>query len=242
MFADDLNDFQIFDRKEPLANCQAELTRCRNKVHTWGRTNRVSFDASKEHMIILHPSECHGEAFKLLGCMMDINLRMHSAIDQVLSKIRPKITAILRTRGYYATPDLILQFKTHIWSLIEGNMGGYFHAAASLLEKIDDVQNRFIRDLGFSTDEAFLTFNFPPPSLRRNIGILGLLHKRVLGKCHPSFETLLPWQSDQVHAEGGQRHSKQLYGHNMESTHHQAIFNRSIFSMVDIYIIVLHSM
>ena len=200
-----------------------------------GQNNRVSFDASKEHMIILHPSECHGEAFKLLGCMMDINLRMHSAIDHVLSKIRPKITAILRTRGYYATPDLILQFKMHIWSLIEGNMGGYFHAAASLLEKIDDAQNRFIRDLGLSIDEAFLIFNFPPPSLRRNIGILGLLHKRVLGKCHPSFETLLPWQSDQIHAEWRQRHSKQLYGHNMEITHHQAIFNRSIFSMVDIY-------
>ena len=45
----------------------------------------------------------------------------------------------------------------------------------------------------------------------------------------------MPWQSDQVHAEGRQRHSKQLYGHNMEITHHQAIFNRSIFSMVDIY-------
>ena len=32
---------------------------------------------------------------------MDVNLRMHSAIDQVLSKIRPKVTAVLRTRGYF---------------------------------------------------------------------------------------------------------------------------------------------
>ena len=235
MFADDLNVFQMFDKSESLENCQAELTRCRNKVHAWGRVNRVSFDASKEHTIILHPTQSHGQAFKLLGCMMDVNLRLYSAVDQVLSKIRPKVTAILRTRGYYDIPNLILQFKIHIWSLIEGNMGGYFHAAPSLLKKIDDVQSKFIQELGLSCEEAFLCHNFPPPCLRRNIGILGLLHKRVLGKCHPSFEVLLPWQPPHVSERVIRSHSKQLYGHHMEITHHQAIFNRSIFTMVDIY-------
>ena len=76
---------------------------------------------------------------------------------------------------------------------------------------------------------------FPPPKLRRNIGVLGLLHKRVLGKCHPSFETLLPWWTTRFAAARGLGHNKQLYGHNVEVSHHQAIFNRSIFAMVDIY-------
>ena len=84
--------------------------------------------------------------------------------------------------------NLILQFKTQIWGLIEANMGGYFHAASSLLDKIDAVQNRFLHELDMNPAFAFLTYNFAPPSLRRNIGILGLLHKRILGKCHPSFE------------------------------------------------------
>ena len=66
-------------------------------------------------MIILHPSEHHGEAFKLLGCLIDPALRMESAVDEVLKKIRPKTTAILRTRGYYSVPALILQFKTFVW-------------------------------------------------------------------------------------------------------------------------------
>ena len=104
------------------------MDKCRKKVHTWGAINRVSFDPVKEHVVILHPTVGHGESFKLLGCMIDTDLRMHSCMEQLLSKIRPKMTAILRTRGYYSVPDLITQFKTHIWGLMEVNMGGYFHA------------------------------------------------------------------------------------------------------------------
>ena len=203
MFADDLNVFQEFDRLLPLANCQTQLARCRTRVHAWGRANRVSFDATDEHVVVLHPGNSFGESFKLLGCMVDVDLRMHSAVEQVLSRIRLKITAILRTRGYYSVADLILQFKTHIWALIEANMGGYFHAAPSLLAKIDQAQNRFLRELGLSSDAAFMNYAFAPSSLRRNIGILGLLHKRVLGKCHPSFERLLPWWSSKFSAPRG---------------------------------------
>ena len=234
MFADDLNVFQEFDRLAPLSDCQAQMAQCK-KRHTWPEMNRVSFDISKEHMVILHPSESHGDSFKLLGCMVDVDLRMHSAIEQVLSKIRPKVTAILRTRGYYTTAELILQFKTHIWGLIEANIGGYFHAVSSLLEKIDGVQNRFLRELGLSPAQTFLEHNFAPPSLRRHVGALGLLHKRVLGKCHASFERLFPWWSSYFSEPRGQGHTKQLYAHWVEVTHHRTMYNRSIFAMVDVY-------
>ena len=167
--------------------------------------------------------------------MVDVDLRMHSAIDQVLSKIRPKITAILRTRGYYGTSDLILQFKTHVWGLIEINIDGYFHACSTLFAKIDSAQNHFLHELGLSSVHALEEYNFAPSSLRRNVGALGLLHKRVLGQCHPTFERLFPWCSDRFSEPRGRGHSKQLYGHWEEVKTHRAIFNRSIFMMVDIY-------
>ena len=85
MFADDLNVFQEFDRQQPLAQVQNTLQTCRDRVHKWGKTNRVSFDPSKEHLVVLHPSEYHGACFKLLGCMVDTDLMMHTAIDQFLS-------------------------------------------------------------------------------------------------------------------------------------------------------------
>ena len=152
-----------------------------------------------------------------------------------MGKIRPKITAILRTRGYYSEADLVLQFKTHIWGLIEANVGAYFHAASSLLDQIDGAQNRFLRELGLSPAQAFMEYNMASPSLRRNVGALGLLHKRVLGKCHPSFERLFPWYADRFAEPRGSGHSKQLYGHWVEVSSHRSIFNRSIFMMTDIY-------
>ena len=235
MFADDLNVFQEVEQLAPLADVQGTLERCRSKVHAWGRTNRVSFDASKEHLVVLHPTRGHGESFKLLGCMMDVDLRMHSAIEQLLSKIRPKITAILRTRSFYSVPELVCQFKTHIWGLVEANNGGYFHASFSLLAKLDHAQTRFLHELGLTREQAFLEYNFVPPSLRRNIGVLGLLHKRVLGKSHPNYEKLLPWYSQRFSEPRGYGHSKQLYGHWVEISAHRALYQRSIFAMVDIY-------
>ena len=142
--------------------------------------------------------------------MIDLDLRMHTAIDQLLSKIRPKSTAILRTRGYYSNAELLSQYKTHVWCLVELHVGGYFHAATTLLDKIDQVQNSFLHKLDISVSKAFLDFNFAPTVLRRTIGILGLLHKRVLGQCHRSFDKLLPWYTQRFDTNRGFGHNKQL--------------------------------
>ena len=235
IFADDLNVFKQFDRDLPEQEVMDELSSCRSRVHTWGKANRVSFDAGKEHLVIIHPSSHHGDPFRLLGLMIDLDLRMHTSIDQLVSKIRPKSTAILRTRGYYSTSELITQYKTHVWSLVEIHCGGYFHAATSLLDKVDQVQRNFLHHLQVSEQDAFLDFNFAPTILRRNIAVLGLLHKRVLGLCHRSFEGLLPWYSQRFNSERPVGHNKQLYGHWLEVKEHRALFGRSIFSMIDIY-------
>ena len=84
------------------------------------------FDAAKEHLVIIHPSVCHGEFFRLLGLFIDVDLRMRTAIDQTLGKIRLKSNVILRTRGFCGTPELINQYKTHVWGLVEAHCGGYF--------------------------------------------------------------------------------------------------------------------
>ena len=188
----------------------------------------MTFDAGKEHLVVLHPSEFHGESFKLLGCMVDLDLRMHCEIDQLLSKIRPKSTAILRTRAYYSTTELINQYKTHVWGLVECHCGAYFHAASGLLHKVSQVQRSFLTKLGVTEQQAFLDFNFAPTSLRRDIAILGLLHKRVIGQSHPAFECLLPFWSERFGTSRGVGHSKPLYGHWAEATHHRSFYAKSI--------------
>ena len=118
---------------------------------------------------------------------------------------------------------------------MEANMGGIFHAATSLLRQIDRPQNRVVREMGISSEQALLDFNFPSPQIRRNIGILGLLHKRVLGLCHSSYDILLPWYSSRFDTPRGMGHNKQLYGHNVEISHCQGLWNNSIFAMTEVY-------
>ena len=179
MFADDLNIFKEFDRLMPDTIVSREMEVCRARVHSWGRTNRVLFDPSKEHVIAIHPTNGFGDSFKLLGCIVDCKLIMKEAIDNILPQVRPKMHAILRTKYIFTTKELINQFKTHIWGIMEIHNGAIFHAAKYLLDRIDAVQRHFLNELGTSESEAFLESNFAPPCLCRDIGILGLLHKRA---------------------------------------------------------------
>ena len=79
-----------------------------------------------------------------------------------------------------------------------------FHASDYLLFKLDRVYLNFLMELGVEQSDTFMNFNFAPPDLRRNIGILGMIHKHVLGRCHPVFQKLLPFKSelDGEHAVG----------------------------------------
>ena len=69
LFADDLSVFQKFDRFVENSEITRKMHVCRTKVHAWGRVNRVAFDPSKEHVVILHPIRGEGDPFKLLGCV-----------------------------------------------------------------------------------------------------------------------------------------------------------------------------
>ena len=235
MFADDLNMFQAFDLSTPLPDVISKLTTCRQRVHKWGGANRVSFDAAKEHLVVIHPREHHGDSFKLLGCMIDVDLKMCTALEQLLSKIRAKSIAILRMRAYYSVPELVNQYKCHVWGLVECHCGAYFHASATLLDRVAQVQRSFLHKLEISESTAFLEFNFAPTELRRNIAILGLLHKRVLGQAHKAFERLLPFYSQRFEEPRGFGHNKQLYGHWFEVTRYPSLYCKSIFRMVDIF-------
>ena len=78
-------------------------------------------------------------------------------------------------------------------------------------------------------------YNFAPPKLRRNIGILGLLHKRVIGEAHPIFSRLLPFHAEVFGSLRPGEHNKQVYGHLFEVNYQLQLHLRSIFAMVYVY-------
>ena len=89
--------------------------------------------------------------------------------------------------------------------------------------------------MDISAKDAFLKFNFAPTDLRRNIAALGMIHKRVIGESHPTFEALLPWYADHFNTPRAVGHNKTLYGHWLEATMHRSLFSRSVFALIDMY-------
>ena len=92
------------------------------------------------------------------------------------------------------------------------------------------MQKHFVHELGIAEEEAFLQYNLAPICLRRDVGVLGFLHKRVLGECHPGIARLFP-----MCGEIRPRHNKQIESRLYECVSRPVLFNRSIFGMVHIY-------
>ena len=155
---------------------------------------------------------------------------MERDIDTSVARARPKIQALLKTESIYSVSDMLVQYKTHIWSILEYQNGTIMHAAPCLLAKLDDMQKSFVNKLLLTEPMAFLDFNLAPPGMRRDIGILGFLHKRVLGQCHVAIRQLLPFIAPQA-----AWHDKQLESHIESCIARPQLFCRSLFGMVAVY-------
>ena len=114
LFADDLNGVCV--RSVDLSNeiLSQELAEMQNRAHRWGMQNRVTLDPSKEYLKILHPLDHEGEDFKLLGSIIDCSLSMKPCINFILSKVRPKVKAMLRLKDMYSIHEMLNFFKSHI--------------------------------------------------------------------------------------------------------------------------------
>ena len=167
----------------------------------------------------------------MLGCHFDVKLTMNVAIDKIISKIRPKIQAMTRTIGVYSPGDMLQQFKTHIWGYTEYTNGAIMHATETNLHRLDNLQKGFLRNLDISAEDAFVNHNFAPTNLRRDIGILGFIHKRILEKCHPLLLELMPRRD----ADQFDSHSKQIYVGVDHIFKFHSLFHRSVFGKIFIY-------
>ena len=85
VFADDLNAYRGFPSTtsdEVIDKC---ISSCQQELHSWGRANRVSFDASKESRHIMSLTNPAGETFRLLGIVFDGALEMADAVNEVVA-------------------------------------------------------------------------------------------------------------------------------------------------------------
>ena len=86
VFADDLNAYRIFPGTVPNRKILVSLEACQKELPRWGEANQVQFDAGKEGLQILSASgDAHGEDFKILGVVFDVELSMRSAVDELVT-------------------------------------------------------------------------------------------------------------------------------------------------------------
>ena len=242
-FADDLNTYRGHAASTTNDAILVDLLAVQKSVHVWGKRNRVLFDASKESFKIIHRRDNHGDTFKLLGLWLDTKLIMKDAIDKIVHKASPKLTALLRTRAFHTTSDLFNQYKSHVRCLLEMGSGAFYHASDTVLAPLQGIQRRFLREVGIGEQEAFLKYNVAPLQMRRDIGCLGLIHKCVLKLAPESLQRLFPRETRAPHRHctrlAQQRHNQQLLDR-CDGTHSD-LLARSIFGLVKVYNLLAQS-
>ena len=107
---------------------------------------------------------------------------MTMEIDKVATRARWKLRALLNLRKSQSAAELLLLYKADILSTLEYRTPAVYHACSTSLAVLDRVQAQLLRELGITAEEALLDFNLAPLETRRDMAMLGLIHKICLGQ------------------------------------------------------------
>ena len=79
-------------------------------------------------------------------------------------------------------------YKSRLLSYLEYRTPAVYHATDTVLRKLDAVQIRFLNALDCSELQALMEFNLAPLTARRDMAMLGVIHRTVLGKGPEHFK------------------------------------------------------
>ena len=88
----------------------------------------------------------------------------------------------MRTSRFNSGASLVNLYKAQLLSFIEYRTSAIYHACASSLSLLDGVQDKLLRAAGVSKLEALNEFSLAPLGVRRDIAMLGVIHRAVLGR------------------------------------------------------------
>jgi hypothetical protein len=215
VFADDLNCFKEFDVTVPEDELRQAQMKCQQSLHQWGEANQVIFDPGKESFHVLHPRSFSGSNFHMLGVTFDPQLTMDRACYEIAAVASTRLRTLLRVKRFHSTRSMVRQYKSQILSSIDCATSAIYHSPAFFLQVLDRVQNEFIAELSLTPLDALLDYNLAPLCIRRDISMLGLLHRVSLGVAPPQFRRFIyPARQDEWNrgwAYNVARHTKQIH-------------------------------
>ncbi len=238
-YADDMNMSKPFPASTSSDAILEDAQECQRELHRWGHGNRVLFDPGKEEFHVIHRAHHRRDAsiFKILGIEFDARLVMKHAAQELARQAAWRVKALLRVRKFYSRKDMVNMYKARVLSFVEAGSSSMLHASKSALSILDRVQNRFLRGVGLSAEDAFLMYNLAPLSSRRDIASLGVLYKCVLGTAPAPIASFFPLASPQQTSVQTRlqvsRHSKQLF--DRVAANSTDVFKRSLFGRVRVF-------
>ena len=99
-----------------------------------------------------------------------------------------RLKSVVGTRRYHTDGELIQHFKAHVLSYVEYRTPGLYHAASTILEPLNRILRSFLRDVNVGLEDALLYFNLAPLETRRDIAMLGFIHRALLQQGPVQFQ------------------------------------------------------
>jgi hypothetical protein len=162
---------------------------------------------------------------------------MHEAVYHFSTEAGWRLRTLLRTSRYHTSAVLVRLFKCNVLSFIEGATPAIYHSAPSTLQPLDAVFYNFLEQIGMSLETALIEHSLAPLGMRRDIAMLGLLHKVALGSAPQPILDLFrstPLNSFSVGLTSSRlRHNMQI--HDPVEFNHPGIIKRSVFGLIRVY-------
>ena len=236
IFADDLNAYRKYKEHVKNSTLIQAAKKCLERLHEWCRANQAEFDPGKESITILSRTNPFGEGFKIFNIHFDTRLCMEEAISNICDKSAWKLRTLLRTSRFFSTIHMVNLYKSKVLSYVEGKTPAIYHAASTQLQRVDRIQSRFMESAGMNEIDALCTYRLAPLTSRRDMALLGLIHRTVIGLGPKQFQEFFKLEEVVSHPNGREserKHKKQLVSH--RQGHYLEILGHSIFGLVDVY-------
>ena len=141
-----------------------------------------------------------------------------------------RLRTLLRTRRFFSHRELLLHFKSHVLSYLEYRTPAIFHATSTVLSPLDRILHNLLHELDIPLDTALFEFNLSPLETRRDIAMLGVIHRAVL-RSGPS--QLFQFFRRSFLRTSSRRHSRQLL--DVRSGRRLCMLDRSVLGMIWVY-------
>ena len=235
VFADDLNAFRAFPWNAPNCSLMEANKACQAELHAWGKANQVEFDPKKESIHVISHLCPQGDNFKILGINFDCRLTMRDAIEDLVGEMRWRIKAIMRARRFHSTTAMVHMYNAKVLSYGEYRTAAIYHACDTAISPLNRLQDSFLAELGISREDALLEYNLAPLESRRDIAMLGLIHRCTLGNGPLHFKDFFTPATTlrRNTRSGGRLHSKQLM--DIRDRPFLEIERRSVLGLIWVY-------